>query len=303
MENRIMIRLNETEEIIRLIHNGFDLELLSFELDIPIEQLQEYKKRLELRQFAKESIKSGKIAEAIDKLNVFIESTDSNIIERTMLLKLKAYANRTNVDEEDLQEIEEERKKLGFLNSIDEVLDELKVQIPKRKSSNIRKKEQQNIKEQPREEEQPEEEIKEEVIKPNYEETINRYKTEIASNPQKAQGKRNLLAFAYFRAGRIDEAKDELMALAEETSSYMAYRQLVHIEKAEGNFEDAKLWAYEAIDKFPNSIEIREQLISIARAEKDDQEIIRQLKDIIDISPENERNNKRLQSIMEKEER
>lgn len=298
-----MIRLNETEEIIRLIHNGFDLELLSFELDIPIEQLQEYKKRLELRQFAKESIKSSKIAEAIDKLNVFIESTDSNIIERTMLLKLKAYANRTNVDEEDLQEIEEERKKLGFLNSIDEVLDELKVQIPKRKSSNIRKKEQQNIKEQPREEEQPDEEIKEEVIKPNYEETINRYKTEIASNPQKAQGKRNLLAFAYFRAGRIVEAKDELMALAEETSSYIAYRQLVHIEKAEGNFEDAKLWAYEAIDKFPNSIEIKEQLISIARAEKDDQEIIRQLKDIIDISPENERNNKRLQSIMEKEER
>ncbi len=303
MENRIMIRLNETEEIIRLIHNGFDLELLSFELDIPIEQLQEYKKRLELRQFAKESIKRGKIAEAIDKLNVFIESTDSNIIERTMLLKLKAYANRTNVDEEDLQEIEEERKKLGFSSSIDEILDELKVQIPKRKSSNIRKKEQQNIKEQPSEEEQPEEEIKEEVIKPNYEETINRYKTEIASNPQKAQGKRNLLAFAYFRAGRIEEAKDELMALAEETSSYMAYRQLVHIEKAEGNFEDAKLWAYEAIDKFPNSIEIREQLISIARAEKDDQEIIRQLKDIIDISPENERNKKRLQSIMEKEER
>lgn len=45
-----MIRLNETEEIIRLIYNGFDLELLSFELDIPIEKLQEYKKRLELRQ-------------------------------------------------------------------------------------------------------------------------------------------------------------------------------------------------------------------------------------------------------------
>lgn len=39
-----MIRSNETGEIIRLIHNGFDLELLSFELDVPIEQLQEYKK-------------------------------------------------------------------------------------------------------------------------------------------------------------------------------------------------------------------------------------------------------------------
>lgn len=110
-----MIRLNETEEIIRLIHNGFDLELLSFELDVPIEELQEYKKRLELRQFAKESIKSGKIAEAIDRLNIFIENTDSNIIERTILLKLRAYTNRTTVNEEDLQDLEEERKKVRFV--------------------------------------------------------------------------------------------------------------------------------------------------------------------------------------------
>lgn len=298
-----MIRLNETEEIIRLIHNGFDLELLSFELDVPIEELQEYKKRLELRQFAKKSIKSGKIAEAIDRLNIFIENTDSNIIERTILLKLRAYTNRTTVNEEDLQDLEEERKKLGLSSSIDEVLEELKVQIPKRKSSNIRKKEQQNIKEQPTEEEQQEEEIKEETSKPDYEEIINRYKAEIASNPQKSQGKRNLLAFAYFKAGRIDEAREELMKLAEETSSYMAYRQLIHIEKKEGNFEDAKLWAYEALDKFPNSIEIREQLISIARAEKDDQEIIRQLKDIIGIDPENEKNKKRLKTIMDRDER
>lgn len=299
MENRIiMIRLNETEEIIRLIHNGFDLELLSFELDVSIEQLKEYKRRLELRQFAKESIKSGKIAEAIDRLNSFIKNTDSNIIEKTMLLKLSAYANRTTVSKEDLQEIEEERKKLGFSSSIDEVLDELKVQIPKRKSNNMRKKEQQNIKEQP-----TEEEIQEKIVKSDYEETINRYKDEIASNPQESQGKRNLLAFAYFRAGRIDEARNELMTLAEETSSYMAYRQLVHIEKTEGNLEDAKLWAYEALDKFPNSIEIREQLIAIARTEKDDQEIIKQLKSIVGIEPENEKNKKRLQSIIDKEER
>lgn len=293
-----MIRLNETEEIIRLIHNGFDLELLSFELDVSIEQLKEYKRRLELRQFAKESIKSGKIAEAIDRLNSFIKNTDSNIIEKTMLLKLNAYANRTTVSKEDLQEIEEERKKLGFSSSIDEVLDELKVQIPKRKSNNMRKKEQQNIKEQP-----TEEEIQEKIVKSDYEETINRYKDEIASNPQESQGKRNLLAFAYFRAGRIDEARNELMTLAEETSSYMAYRQLVHIEKTEGNLEDAKLWAYEALDKFPNSIEIREQLIAIARTEKDDQEIIKQLKSIVGIEPENEKNKKRLQSIIDKEER
>ena len=298
-----MIRLNETEEIIRLIHNGFDLELLSFELDVPIEQLQEYKKRLELRQFAKESIKNNKVAEAIDKLSTFIENADTSIIEKTILLKLRAYTEKTSVSEEDLQYLDVERKKLGLRSSIDEVLEELKVQIPKRKNSNIRKKVKQSVNEQLGEEEQHEEEISEETTKPNYEETIRKYKAEIASNPQNSQGKRNLLAFAYFRDGRIDEARDELMALVEETSNYMAYRQLIHIEKKEENFEDAKLWAYEALDKFPNSIDIREQLISIAKAEKDENEVIKQLKDIIGINPENEKNKKRLKSIMEREER
>ena len=297
-----MIRINETEEIIRLIHKGFDLELLSFELDVPIEQLQEYKKRLELRQFAKESIKNGRMAEAVDRLNDFIKNSDNSIIEKTMLLKLEAYANRTNISEENLQKIEEERKRLGLFSNIDKVLEELQVQIPKRKRSNIRKKEKQNIGEQPSKEEYVEE-VQEETVKPDYEEIINRYKTEIESNSQNTQEKRNLLAFAYFRAGRIDEARDELMMLIEETSSYMAYRQLVHIEKTEGNFEDAKLWAYEALDKFPNSIGIREQLISIARIEKDDQEIIKQLKDIISIEPESEKNKKRLQSMIDKGER
>ena len=84
--------------------------------------MQEYKKRLELRQFAKESIKNGKITEAIDKLNNFIETTDSNIIEKNILLKLRAYANKTIVNKEDLLEIENERKKLGFSSGIDEVL-------------------------------------------------------------------------------------------------------------------------------------------------------------------------------------
>lgn len=296
------MRLNEIEEIIRLIHNGFNLELLSFELDIPIEQLQDCKKRLELRKFAKESIKKGKIAEAIDRLNNFIKNTDNNIIEKTMLLKLSAYTNKITISEEDLSEIEEEKKKLGLSSDIDEVLEELQVQIPKRKSSNIRKKEKQNIMEQPIQEEYVKE-VEEETVKPDYEKIINKYRAEIDSNSQNTQEKRNLLAFAYFRAGRIDEARDELMTLIEETNSYLAYRQLVHIEKAEGNFEDAKLWAYEALDKFHNSIEIREQLISIARIEKDDQEIIKQLKDIISIEPESEKNKKRLQSIMNKEER
>ena len=83
----------------------------------------------------------------------------------------------------------------------------------------------------------------------------------------------------------------------------MAYRQLVHIEKKIGNLEDAKLWAYEALDKFPNSIEIREQLISIAKEERDEQEVIKQLRDIIEINPKNQKNKNRLKTIIDREER
>lgn len=239
---------------------GFDLELISFELDVPIEQLYECEKRLNLRQFTKDSIKNNNIAEAIDKLNVFINSTDNNIIERTMLLKLQAYTDKTTVNEEDLKHLDEEAKKLGLPNSIDNVLANLKLQIPRRKNSNMRKKSKQTINEQAIEEEQPEE-----PVKPDYEKMISKYKSEIAFNPQNSQRKRNLLAFSYFRSGQIDEARNELISLLGETTDYMAYRQLVHIEKKEENFEDAKLWAYEALDKFPDSIDIRKQLISIAK--------------------------------------
>lgn len=289
-----MIGQNESEEIIRLIYNGFDLKLISFELDIPIQELQEYKNRLEMRRTVKKFIKNGKIDLAIEKLNSFIESTDNNLIERYMLLKLNAYANNTKVSEEDLQQIEEERKMIGFSRNIDKILEELKVQIPKRKECKIKKvvcTEEQSISTEEQENE------------PNYDEVIQRYKEEIAINPQKEQTIRNLLAFAYFKAGRMDEARDELNALIDEYSNYIAYRQLVHLEKVEGNLDDAKIWAYDAIEKFPYDIRIREQLISIAREEKDNQEIIRQLKEISKVEPENQKNKKRLQRIIKDEER
>ncbi len=61
------------------------------------------------------------------------------------------------------------------------------------------------------------------------------------------------------------------MNLIDERSSYMAYRQLIHLEKVEGNFEDAKMWAYDFLDKFPTStgaIKVREQLKSMEREEE-----------------------------------
>ena len=208
-----MIKLNEENEIIDLIRNGFDLELISFELEIPIEKLQEYKKRLEKPKLANRSIKGRR--------------------------------------------------------------SEKETQI----------------------------EIQEEAENPDYEKTINRYKNEIVANPQKAQDKRNILSFSYYKAGLLDEARNVLMKLIEETHSHIAYRQLILIEKENGNFEEAKLWAYEALDRFPKSIQIREQLISIAKIEDDRKEVIRQLKDIININTLNEKNKKRLKTIMDKEER
>ena len=203
---------NEIEEIKRLINLGFDLELLSFELDIPIEQLQECKRSLDIKERRNEEISK----------------------------------------EEKSKDFEEETKK---------------------------EKEQ------------------------DYDKIIKKYKNDIASNPQSAREKRNLLAFAYFKAGKIEDARKELIELIEETSSHMAYRQLIHLEKITENIEDSKLWAYEALDKFPDSIEIREQLISIARKEKDYNEIIKYLSEIVALNPKNEKNIQKLKVLTDNEER
>lgn len=294
-----MLNQKEAEEIIELINKGFDLELLSFELGVDLQELEKYREKLQLRRFAKDSIKKGNLVMASEKLSSFIRRTDNNLVERLMLLRLNAYINKTNINEEELQVIEDERNRLGFSKSIDEILEELGVQIPKRKSSNIRKKEKQNAKDENDASKSFEEESeeKEEIERPNYEQTIKKYKAQIARQPEKSLNKRNLLAFAYFRAGMIDEARSELISLIEEHSSYYAYRQLVHLEKNEGNLEDAKLWGYDCLDKFPDNIGIREQLISLAKQENDNKEVVRLLKEIIQLNPGNDKNQERLKKV------
>ena len=39
----VMLKQKEIEEIKKLIKSGFDLELISFELDVPIEQVKQCK--------------------------------------------------------------------------------------------------------------------------------------------------------------------------------------------------------------------------------------------------------------------
>ena len=177
--------IDKTEKIKELIQKGFDIELLAFELDIPIEQLKNIKKsqEKEKRETTKKKLTSEKYDEGI---------------------------------------------------------------------------------------------VKDEKTRAYYKKIIDKYKKEIASNPQDFQEKRN----------------------------FMAYRQLIYIEKLEGNIEDAKSWAYIAIDKFPNDIEVRKQLISIAKLENDNKEINNQLKNIDRINLQSMKNIERLQKIMkEKKER
>lgn len=295
-----MLNPKEIEEVISLINKGYDLELLAFELEIDLKELEKYRIQLQLRKFVKDSIKKGQVAIAVEKLSSFIKKSDNNIVERLMLLKLNSYINKTNIDEQELQIIEDERKGLGFDKSIDDILEELGIQIPKRKSSNIRKKEKKDSREEKDTYVSVDEELdeNEEAEKPDYEQTIKKYKAQIAAQPNKSVNKRNLLAFAYFRAGMIDEARNELISLIEEHSSYYAYRQIVHLEKNEGNLEDAKLWAYDCLDRFPDNIGIREQLISVAKKENNNKEVIRLLKEIIELNPGNDKNQEKLKKAI-----
>ncbi len=107
---------------------------------------------------------------------------------------------------------------------------------------------------------------------------------------QKAEGgtinQKNIFAFTLFKSGRIDEARDYLMELIDTSKSYTAYRQLIHLEKSEGNYEDAKLWALDADEQFPNNLGIKEVQFRIAREEKDVEDMIALAKQIRGLSPD-----------------
>jgi len=102
----------------------------------------------------------------------------------------------------------------------------------------------------------------------DYAKVIEYYKKEAYESPSGNSGNaRNLLAFAYWKAGEVESARAELMRLVDETGNYTAYRQLIHLEKEQGNLEDAKLWAYEAMEKFPDNEQLLRQAEFIEEVE------------------------------------
>ncbi len=112
-------------------------------------------------------------------------------------------------------------------------------------------------------------EVKGNIELEDYSKVIEKYKLEIKAKPNDVN-KRNMLAFAYYKQGMVDEAEQELLDLIVQSNNAMAYRQLIHIEKSKGDYESASFWANEAIKAHPDSVPLKEQIMQLEKLKKDD---------------------------------
>lgn len=109
-----MVNLKEQEEIKYLIKSGFDLELIAYELDIPLQQIKEYKKQLEenkLQQGTK-NIKVRTAQSIIDEKNVEVDSKLDRMRERYLSL----YEREAKPSVKKIKKISEEEKQ--YIDSI-----------------------------------------------------------------------------------------------------------------------------------------------------------------------------------------
>lgn len=123
-----MMKLNEIEEVKKLIKNGFDLELISFELDIPIEEIKQCKMELETMKQSN-STRTYSVKEIIDSENKQAHSKMQQMRERYK--KLYFTSNEIKVK----QPKELPRQKVEQINSviaeIEEIAESIK-ELPKK---------------------------------------------------------------------------------------------------------------------------------------------------------------------------
>ena len=81
-----MIKENEMDAIKKLIQKGFDLELISFELDIPLEEIKEFQQEIEKQET---NTKKYNYAEITNKRNEEIDKKIQQLRERYEKLYLK----------------------------------------------------------------------------------------------------------------------------------------------------------------------------------------------------------------------
>ena len=123
-----MMKLNEIEEVKKLIKNGFDLELISFELDIPIEEIKQCKMELETMK-QPNSTRTYSAKEIIDNENKQAHSKMQQMRERYK----KLYFTSNEIEVKQPKELP--RQKVEQINSviaeIEEIAESIK-ELPKK---------------------------------------------------------------------------------------------------------------------------------------------------------------------------
>lgn len=217
------------KELRQLIKNGFNLELIAYEFNVPMEQLQEINEQIQRERDNRRSKRKKKSQEI---------KTEENEMESENEDEIQLVEMSTSRTDEYYKKLIEKYKK-----EIDKYQEELEEDLTKKRISSVEKQ---------------------------------MILTKLAN-------KRNLLAYAYYNAGLIDKSRKELLSLINKESNHTAFRQIIHLEKAQGNIDDAKIWAYEGIERFPKDIKLRKQLALIAREEHNKEEEKEQLKAIDEI--------------------
>ena len=129
-----MIENSKVEEIKKLIKNGFDLELLSFELDIPIEEIRQYKLELETSNKSN-SVKTYSARDIIDSKNKQAHLKMEQMREKYKKLSLKSNKSEVKISKE-LQ-----KKDIELINSviaeIEKIVNEMKGLSKKEKRKKV----------------------------------------------------------------------------------------------------------------------------------------------------------------------
>lgn len=233
-----------------------------------------------------------------------------NLINKNSDIDLDLIAFEFDITEEEMEDYKKEAQKR-------KEAEEKKQEMPKAERTKKKDKKKKKLKNIEPEEivmetEETEPQEVEEIIEKDYDSIIELTKqmiTENQNSPKRSQSfdlnKRNFLAYTYFSAGDIESAKKELEALITEYQSMVAYQQMIYIEKAQGNLEDAKFWAYEAMEHHPDNTNLMKQLIQVAEQSGEWSEAIETAKKLQKIDPresENQNLIKRLQKRKEKQE-
>lgn len=248
------MKLIDREDFIALVKLGVSSKVLKLEFDLSDEDLLSLKKSISIREElvkileSKDSQELQKLIKRYRKKDILVEYVAS-FSEN----KEDEFFGRLDVEE-----------RLRF----DSLLDEYGIKLVKQ---GIKKEGDKKL-------------IKRDGIKSLSDEEISflRDRAEKGTINQK-----NIFAFTLFKSGRIDEARDYLIDLVDTSKSYTAFRQLIYLEKTEGNLEDAKIWALEAEEQFSDNLGIKEVQFRIAREEGNVGEMIELAKQIKKINPQN----------------